>query len=164
MKKFNLHEKIEQKSTESKNVIYYLVSQENHKIANEVRAFIQTSQKIKNMKIQRSFIEIGSNVELKDPKQSFVSNLVQTSISDNPKFKKDSYFILAEERSNRLLQFIWAMLILVVVLLACFLFVKNSIEWANHSQTELNKIKTNQMEGVAKDVKNKFSYILNTDV
>ena len=139
----------------------------NGKYANEVRVFLQQTQiLLSNKNKQQRFIEFDSNVGFRKHSRldyNFNLNLIQTSISPNEFEILPQYLLQVEQSTNRLGRFIWAIVIVIILSLACFFFVKYSVDWANSSQTELNKMKMTQLDQITKEVKNKFSYILNTE-
>jgi translation elongation factor EF-1alpha len=117
----------------------------------------------------QSFLEIETKVEFINEDESFLNenysmNMIQTKIEHiSANDLRQGYFILAQQTPNRLFRFLGAFLIVLVQSLGCFLFIKSSVDWATASQTELNKIKMTQFEDVTKKVKEKFSFIVNTE-
>ena len=81
-----------------------------------------------------SFLEIETKVKFVNAKESkfpiYNLNLIQSSIKADSFTKLDKgFFILAEQTNNRLIRFIWAMLIVIVSSFGCFIFIKSSVDW-----------------------------------
>lgn len=144
-----------------------------HKRVNTNEKDRQSSNSTK--KSSTSFLEVDSKVELKSESKLppaepvYDLNLAQLKVDSvsssflHSPISNSQYFILVEESTNRTMRFIWAMLIVVATSIGCFLLVKSSVDWANSSQTELNKMKMNYMNDVIKEVKTNHTYIPNTE-
>lgn len=154
--KFNLTEAIENKSD---NVT-------DSGAVQRIQSFIQKSSKSKMMKKNtKSFLEIDSTTYLVDnnDEKKYTLEMIQMKLDGSSIHNLNgiSNFVLAEQSSNRLTRFIWAMLIVVFSSIACFLCVKGSIDWATASQTELNKMKDAQLRAICDEINSKFAYVRN---
>jgi hypothetical protein len=110
------------------------VKKNNEHLIDQAQSLIQTSSQ-KYDKLEQSFLEIETKVTLKDENESMITggygmNLLQTSLSDTSDvFNHQGIFILAEQENNRFTRFLWAMLIVMITSISCFMFVKSSVDW-----------------------------------
>ena len=71
----------------------------------------------------------------------------------------NNYFILAEQTTNRLIQFLWALLLVFLFSLFCFFFVKYSVDWATTSKTELNRQNDMKLREITEQINSQYSFI-----
>ena len=76
----------------------------------------------------------------------------------NIKKEKTSFFSFLEEenKKNRLSRFIWAFIFVIIFTVGLFFIVKNSVDWANMSRGELNKMKDQRMREITELLNNEF--------
>jgi hypothetical protein len=113
------------------------VKKSNENLIDQAQSLIQkSSQKYDNF--EKSFLEIETNVIFKDESESKITggygmNFLQSSLSDDSNvFSHQGVFILAEQENNRFTRFLWAMLIVMITSISCFMFVKSSVDWVNY--------------------------------
>ncbi len=70
-----------------------------------------------------------------------------------------SYLLLLQENSNRTSRCLIAILMVIILSIGCFMFVKASIEWAQYSKQELNKIKDNKLKIITDEINHKYRYV-----
>jgi hypothetical protein len=85
--------------------------------------------------------------------------LVQNKLSSDLHKVNKSYFILLEESGNRLVRLVWSIVLVLAISALCFIFVKTSIDWAQNSKQELNRIKENHFRAITDDINRKYSFI-----
>ncbi len=112
-------------------------------------------------------LEITSQVKyIPKSKSEFNLNLNLLQKSNEAKqnfFKEPHYFSFVQQTTSRSLRFVLSTLIVLVLSGLCFFLVKYSVDWANCSRTELNKMKASRLDNITREVKNNFSYIIATD-
>jgi hypothetical protein len=86
-------------------------------------------------------------------------SMIQTKLSPVLHKVNKSYFLLLEESRNRLVRLVWSIVIVLAISALCFVFVKNSIDWAQNSKQELNKMKENHFRSITDDINKKYSFI-----
>ena len=59
-------------------------------------------------------------------------------------------------KKNRLSRFIWALIFVIIFTVGLFFIVKNSVDWANMSRGELNKMKDQRMREITELLNNEF--------
>jgi len=113
------------------------VKNSNENLIVQAQSLIQKSSH-KYDKFEKSFLEIETEVTYKDENESMITggygmNLLQTSLSDDSNvFSHHGVFILAEQENNRFTRFLWAMLIVMITSISCFMFVKSSVDWVRN--------------------------------
>ena len=73
-------------------------------------------------------------------KKNIRPTLIQTKLTPDLHKVNKSYFVLLEESRNRLVRLVWSIVLVLVISALCFVFVKTSIDWAQNSKQELNKM------------------------
>ena len=78
--------------------------------------------------------------------------------SKNNKKEESSFFSFLQEenKKNRLSRFIWALIFVIIFTVGLFFIVKNSVDWANMSRGELNKMKDQRMREITELLNNEF--------
>ena len=76
----------------------------------------------------------------------------------NNKKEESSFFSFLQEenKKNRLSRFIWALIFVIIFTVGLFFIVKNSVDWANMSRGELNKMKDQRMREITELLNNEF--------
>jgi hypothetical protein len=85
--------------------------------------------------------------------------LIQTKLTPDLDKVNKSYFVLLEESRNRLVRLVWSIVLVLVISALCFVFVKTSIDWAQNSKQELNKMRENHFRAITDDINKKYSFI-----
>ena len=92
-------------------------------------------------------------------KKTIQPSFIQTKLSSDLHRVNKSYIILLEESRNRLVRLIWSVVIVLIISALCFVFVKTSIDWAQSSKQELNKMKENHFRAITDDINRRYSFI-----
>ena len=76
----------------------------------------------------------------------------------NNKKEESSFFnfLQQDNKKNRLSRFIWALIFVIIFTVGLFFIVKNSVDWANMSRGELNKMKDQRMREITELLNNEF--------
>ena len=129
---------------------------------NEINNIIQKSKEINNNVSKDEFNK--ENVYellsiLLTNLNSMESKLLESKKNKkNIKKEKTSFFSFLEEenKKNRLSRFIWAFILVIIFTVGLFFIVKNSVDWANMSRGELNKMKDQRMREITELLNNEF--------
>ena len=129
---------------------------------NEINNIIQKSKEINN-NVSKDEFNKENVYELITSILNYLNSIENTLLKsknnkkNNKKEESSFYSFLQEEnKKNRLSRFIWALIFVIIFTVGLFFIVKNSVDWANMSRGELNKMKDQRMREITELLNNEF--------
>lgn len=118
--------------------------------------FILQTKNINSLKIKTNKL---SSLNLLKFNQKNISELEQQNSQNKKDAEKNNSlkeFDKKDVPKNRLLRFLWSFLLVILFVIAVFLIVKNSVDWATSGRGEINKFNEQKMKKVLEALNKEF--------
>ena len=118
--------------------------------------FILQTKSINSLKIKTNKL---SSLNLLKFNQKNISELEQQNSQNKKDAEKNNSlkeFDKKDVPKNRLLRFLWSFLLVILFVIAVFLIVKNSVDWATSGRGEINKFNEQKMKKVLEALNKEF--------
>ena len=118
--------------------------------------FILQTKSINSLKIKTNKL---SSLNLLKFNQKNISELEQQNSQNKKDAEKNNSLNEIDKKDvpkNRLLRFLWSFLLVILFVIAVFLIVKNSVDWATSGRGEINKFNEQKMKKVLEALNKEF--------
>lgn len=118
--------------------------------------FTLQTKSINSLKIKTNKL---SSLNLLKFNQKNISELEQQNLQNKKDAEKNNSLNEIDKKDvpkNRLLRFLWSFLLVILFVIAVFLIVKNSVDWATSGRGEINKFNEQKMKKVLEALNKEF--------